>query len=523
MRLSAQPVISIVARSALRIGALLGATLAMAPAAPTAPPGRAADVKLMFTDVTEAAGLAVEHRFDGSVSDIGMAAWASGGIAAGDVDGDGFVDLILVRADAGQPVLLMNLRDGTFAQPQPIAGLDRWAAGATLADYTGDGWLDLISGNVGSGRPQFLTGGAGARFVDTGAGATVRTAKNTFSTSLADIDGDGDLDLAMTHWDLNCRDGCAGDHIWQNDGDGVFRIADPQWRLPGYEEDYSFTPNFADINSDGWPDLLVAADLRTSRVFLNDLGRGWVEATDRDVITDKNGMGAAVGDYDNDGDLDWFVTSIWYEANSNSGNRLYSNHGDGVFSDVTTKARVRDGGWGWGACFADFDNDGWLDIFHTNGWFTYGTDRSKLFMNLGGRFRERAARHGIVDERSGRAVACFDYDRDGDTDILVGNHNDLPRLYRNDGGNARSFLDVVLVDDGPNTSGVGARVFVTTNGGTQMRELRCGSNYVSQNPTEAHFGLGNAVSARVRVVWPDGEVQQLGRVRARQRLVVERS
>ena len=76
----------------------------------------------MFTDVTEAAGLAVEHRFDGSVSDIGMAAWASGGIAAGDVDGDGFVDLILVRADAGQPVLLMNLRDGTFAQPPA----DRW-------------------------------------------------------------------------------------------------------------------------------------------------------------------------------------------------------------------------------------------------------------------------------------------------------------------------------------------------------------------------------------------------------------
>ena len=133
-----------------------------------------------------------------------------------------------------------------------------------------------------------------------------------------------------------------------------------------------------------------------------------------------------------------------------------ANHGDGVFSDVTTKARVRDGGWGWGACFADFDNDVWLDIFHTNGWFTYGTDRSKLFMNLGGRFRERAARHGIVDERSGRAVACFDYDRDGDTDILVGNHNDLPRLYRNDGGNARSFLDVVLVDDGPNTSAWGS-------------------------------------------------------------------
>ncbi len=210
----------------------------------------------------------------------------------------------------------------------------------------------------------------------------------------------------------------------------------------------------------------MAADLRTSRVFLNDRGRGWIEATDRAVITDKNGMGAAVGDY---------------------------------------------------------DNDGWLDLFHTNGWFDYGTDRSKLFMNGGGRFRERAERHGIIDEGSGRAVVCFDYDRDGDTDVLVGNHNDRPRLYRNDGGNSRSFLDVALVDDGPNTAGVGARVYVTANGDTQMREMRCGSNYVSQNPTEAHFGLGDALSARVRIVWPDGEVQRLGRVGANQLLTVERS
>lgn len=172
--------------------------------------------------------------------------------------------------------------------------------------------------------------------------------------------------------------------------------------------------------------------------------------------------------------------------------------------------------------FADFDNDGWLDIFHTNGWFSYRTDRSKLFMNKNGRFRERAENHGIVDERSGRAVACFDYDRDGDIDILVGNHNDPLRLYRNDGGNSRSFLDVVMSANGPNTAGVGARVFVTTNGVTQMRELRSGSNYVSQKPTEAHFGLNGATAARVRIVWPDGETQTLGRVAARQRLVVQR-
>lgn len=222
MQLSVKPYVSVVARNALRGSALLGATLAMAPAAPTTSTERVSAARLMFTDVTREAGLALRHRFDGSVSDVGMAAWASGGIAAGDVDRDGFIDLILVRGDAGRPALLMNRRNGTFAPAQSIAALDRWAAGTTLADYTGDGMLDLISGNVRSGRPQFFTGRPGAKFVDTGADTAVLTAKNTFSTSLADIDGDGDLDLAMTHWDLNCRDGCAGDHVWQNDGAGAF-------------------------------------------------------------------------------------------------------------------------------------------------------------------------------------------------------------------------------------------------------------------------------------------------------------
>ncbi len=504
------------------VASLLLAGLTATGSARTMPVAESVGAPLVFTDVTVAAGLLLEHRFDAGFSDVGMAAWASGGIAAGDVDGDGYIDLIMVRADAGRPALLLNRRDGTFAAPRPIHELDLWSAGTTLGDFDGDGRLDLISGNVGSGQPQLLSGRPGGRFIDTGAGAAVRTTKNTFSTSLADFDRDGDLDLATAHWDQNCRDGCAGDHLWQNDGAGAFGLVDPQWRLPGYEEDYSFSPNFADVNSDGWPDLLMTSDLSTSRVFLNDHGRGWVESTDRDVITDKNGMGAAVGDYDNDGDLDWFVTSIWYEANADSGNRLYRNHGDGVFSDVTTRARVRNGGWGWGACFADFDNDGWLDIFHTNGWFDYGPDRSRLFMNRRGRFRERAELHGIVDERSGRAVSCLDFDRDGDTDILVGNHNDSPRLYRNDGGNTRSYLDVVLSDDGPNTAGVGARVFVTANGVTQMRELRCGTNYVSQDPVEAHFGLDSASSARVRVVWPDGQTQSLGRVAANQLVVVER-
>ena len=337
--------------------------------------------------------------------------------------------------------------------------------------------------------------------VTTHAGLT--SSKNTFSSAFGDYDRDGDLDLALAHWDSECRTGCDGDHLWTNDGTGSSRNLPRGVR--GYDFDFTFTPNFADINSDGWPDLLMASDFGLSRMFLNEGGR-FRDVTDREGITDRNGMGASVGDYDNDGDLDWFVTAI--AGQGIDGNRLYRNRGDGVFDDVPDHARVRDGGWGWGACFADFNNDGHLDIFHVNGW-RERHDASRLFMGQGdGRFRERAKRFGVADRRSGRGVICFDYDRDGDIDLFVGNHGARPTLYRNDGGNAAGFLNVRLVSPGPNVFGVGARIYVVTDARTQMRELRAGSNFASQDPTEAHFGLGDEPRVReLRVVWPDGSTQ----------------
>jgi hypothetical protein len=355
------------------------------------------------------------------------------------------------------------------------------------------------------------------------------------------------LDLFMTHWGTRPAAGESIVYLWRNNGDGTFSndnaAAGIPDQLPEDFFDTTFTPNFADINSDGWPDILAAADFGASGISLNN-GDGTFRDATTDVISDENGMGAAVGDYDNDGDLDWFVTSIFDSSPTLggrwglSGNRLYRNRGDGTFEDATDEAGVREGGWGWGACFADFDNDGFLDIFHVNGWgrldvatgaffldlaAPFHFDRSRLFLSDGdGTFTERSAALGIHDTDQGRGVVCFDYDRDGDVDILVANNGGAPRLFRNDGGNRLGFLQVKLRGRSPNTEAIGARVYVTEGDRTQLREIRNGSNFESQDPAVAHFGLGTAaLVAEVRILWPNGQSSSLTNVTVNQFLIVD--
>lgn len=511
-----------------------------------------------FTEISEISGLVYEHGFGpGQTTEPHL---VSGGVAAGDVDGDGWLDLYVVRGSEGSNLLFRNLGAGaggvvSFEEIGESAGvaISGTTVGPTFADLDGDGWLDLVLGGIAGDRPRLFRNSGDLTFEEVTADSGIFATRDTFSTAFGDIDRDGDLDLFFSHWSPAGGDPIGAPHLWRNDSDGTgdfaFSPIDFAAGIAGVyaETDFSFTPTFTDLDDDGWPDLLVAGDFGTSQVFRNlGVAGGTVsfEVFTSPVISDENGMGSAVGDYDNDGDLDWFVSSIWDpdgipEGNWGvTGNRLYRNTGNRLtFEDVTDQAGVRRGYWGWGSCFADFNNDGYLDLFHTNGFQVLAADEfhhdpARLFVSRGVagdtvRFDERAAALGVDDRGQGRGVVCFDVDRDGDVDLFVANHSGPPRLYRNDGGNELHYLAVRLrgAADGTsrrNSEAIGARVTVRTGEVRQLREIRAGSNYVSQNPAEAHFGLGTAEQVdELPIRWPDGEIQVLTGIAADQLLEVE--
>ncbi len=493
---------------------------------------RVVDETKQFTDVTEALGIHFSHRCDqiarGKKEDRQIMA---GGIAVGDYDRDGWPDLYFSGGSAGQGALYRNLSGERFEELAAEAGVALpgvEAAGALFADYDGDGWLDLFVTGVNESPSTLLRNLGNGHFADVTTASGLAGLNNSFSATFADYDRDGDLDLYIGHWAPPQNSA----QLWRNNGDKTFTDITQQVGLANSDMN-DFSANFSDIDNDGWLDLLIAADFDTSQVYLNSRDGHFKNITTTD-ITDENGMGTAVGDYDNDGDMDWFVSSI--STGGISGNRLYQNRGDGTFADVSEKAAVRHGGWGWGSCFADFNNDGYLDIFQVNGYgrpaMNYQGDNnleaSVLFISTGKRwfrgirFIEQAELWGVADSRHGRGVACLDYDRDGDLDIIVANNNQPPLVYRNNGTENSHFLNVRLRGAPPNSEALAARIYVKTKGMQQMRELRAGSNYLSQDLAEAHFGLGDeTVVEELRILWPSQQTTVINAVQANQFLVID--
>ncbi|MDX1498616.1 MAG: CRTAC1 family protein [Woeseiaceae bacterium] len=506
-----------------------------------------------FTQTTPDLGLCYE--VDEIIAPDGIHVMG-GGLAMSDVDQDGFPDLFVVHGIDQKGQLFMGGADGFSPAPGnngiDLRGLDN---AGYFVDLDGDGWDDFVSIQYSTNFVEIFINDGTGNFAEATASTGIFMRKPTYSMAAGDYDLDGDLDLFFAHWGWFWRENDpVTEYLWENDGNGFFTdVSDIVEILPTYQPppiddvpiEHSFTPIFADINSDGWPDMLLAGDYESTQVLINDAGNAFIDATTA-VISDENGMGAAVADYDNDGDLDWFVSSIHFRGREEdkqyvggiTGNRLYQNDGTGVFTDVTDAAGVREGDWGWGACFADFDNDGHADILHTNGMrsvnsidgnpddplFLFFDDPTRLFMAQGdGTFVESAAALGINHVDQGRGVLCTDYDADGRIDVLISTNGESPTVYRNQITNGNHYLQIDLEGPPGNRRGVGARVTVETAAATQVQEVILGSNYLSQQPVTLHFGLaGETIVTSVTVDWPGDQhgATIIGNVAADQRLTI---
>ncbi len=504
---------------------------------PVPPPVVSQDLR--FTDVAIARGLAFSSGF--SPDFIVDPAFYAGGAASGDIDNDGDIDLFILRGDTNPNLLFFN-NGNSFTENTPASlafpnsGTANYKlSGPTFADMDGDKDLDLFIGGV-AGDPSFIFMNDGSGVftnVTSGSGIENMTSLNTISAAFADYDKDGDLDMAMAHWGTPRDSTNPGDTetLWQNDSDAsgikftpvsissgiANQLALNLSGVKGENHDYTFAPNFSDINDDTFPDLLSVGDFKGSQVFLNNQDGTFSDVTDTTQITDSNGMGTAVGDFDNDGDNDWFVSSI-------NGNRLYQNNPESdstEFTNVSETAGIQQGSWGWGSCFADFDADGFLDIYQTNGWqdnsnnpnpTPYDEDESRLWMsNQDGSFSDQAQLTGIIDNLQGRGVVCADFDNDRDVDVLLllSNSDQAALLWNND-IIEKNTISIFLQGPSPNTQAIGARIYVSTGSVTQMREIAIGSNFTSHNPTKQIFGLGEASTIdELKIVWPDGtEIMQ---------------
>ena len=549
--------VAALATGACSSGGSDSAAVSALPPPPPAPPAQP-----VFVDVTATSGIVFTAGYQGTMSNDEVALILPSGVAAGDVDDDGRVDLFIVRGDIGPNLLYRNLGNLQFEEIADAAGVaftksptSNYRHGSpALADLDGDGDVDLLLPGLDSDPTMvFVNDGSGTfSDVSAGSGLDAMTSEFSFSPALGDFDLDGDLDLLLGHWGtprdfLNPGD---TEHLWRNDSDAsgirfssisasagistpFITSSDPLITQRNF--DTAFTPTFARVDDDAYPDILLVADFNFSHVFTNDGDGTFTNSTDFAVITDGNGMGSAVGDYDADGDLDWFVSSILARGDdvpdmlSLIGNRLYRND-MGSFNDVTSSAGVADGGWGWGSCFADLDNDGHLDIYQTNGWpgfdvhGPFSTDTTRVFMSDGnGAFAEEAGRLGLADSEEGRGVICSDFDDDGDVDLLLLHRNtgNSATLWENTTNDSANYLRVELLGLPPNTAGVGARITVSAGGRDQTRDVLLGSNFASHNDTVQSFGLGDVTFVdNVSVDWPAGERSIVTGVAANQRLEI---
>jgi hypothetical protein len=538
-------------------------------------PAVSASTELPFEDVSDAVGLTFTH-FSGAAGDRTILEMMGSGGAMFDYDNDGDLDLYLVQghalprtdpaadppvppppADAPLDRLFRNdlvvrpdgTRDLHFTDVTEASGIRApgYGMGVATGDYDNDGWVDLYVTNWGSN--QLWHNNGDGTFTDATAAAGVDDPRHSTSASFVDYDRDGWLDLMVVNYidftlasSQTCRnpssagiDYC-GPQAYKGTPDSLFRN-----RGDGTFEDVSESSGVAavngpglgvvalDVDRDGWMDLYVANDGQENQLWMNQAGKGFRnEARERGSAVNsagmpEAGMGVVAADFTGDGQEDLFITHLVGETNT-----LFASDQSGLFED---RSRVSGLGppsrtfTGFGVGDLDFDNDGWQDLFITNGEVRSIPEQSaagdplplkqknRLFRNLAdGKFANLSDASGAPFNTLGvgRGLAVGDIDNDGDTDALVTYNSSPARLYLNQVGAKKHWLGLSLVGGTAARDQLGARVELLGNhAAAPIRRAHTDASYLSASDPRVLFGLGDQAAVQaVRVTWPSGEVEE---------------
>jgi enediyne biosynthesis protein E4 len=506
----------------------------------------------------------------------------SGGTAVFDCDNDGFLDVATINGSSVENfkkggdlfVSLYRQIDGNktltpkYENITASANLTRkgWGMGITAVDFDSDGNLDLFA--TGFNGNALYRGKGGCKFEDATEKSGVKGAGFQTGSSWADYDRDGDLDVFVAGYvylDLNnlpvfgssktcsykgIRVQCGPrglpgerDFFYRNKGDGTFEEVAEKIGLADKDKYFGLGVSFADYDNDGWLDLYVANDGTPNYLYKNNRDGTFADVSFESGASysgsgvEQGSMGVTWGDFDGDGKLDLFATNF-----DNEPNTLYRNVGNKGFIDVSAETGVAQSSRplvGWGTSFADFDNDGWLDLFVVNGHvypqmeFVKGESaegfRQPLLLhrNLGnGKFEDISKASGLreLPMFSGRGAAFGDLNNDGLIDAVITNLGEKPTVLLNTTQNSNQRIIVKLIQSGKNHDAIGSRVMLKTDKRTMVQEVQAGASYISQNDFRLNFGLGNGEkieSAEVR--WSDGKSEVVAGVEPNKMVTIMQS